>query len=122
MSAIFVAIGGFFGSILRYYLSHLFHKQLIGTWIANITGSVLLGLLVKLHVGHVLPEVAWYIFGVGFCGAYTTFSTFGNETMQLLLDKHYIKAFSYVFISLFVSLLLVYAIFNISFPTRHELP
>ena len=57
----------------------------IGTWIINITGSFLLGLLAQFHLTNVISDWLWYFAGVGFCGAYTTFSTFGNETITLII-------------------------------------
>jgi CrcB protein len=107
MSFLFVAIGGFFGSILRFYISVKANKHLIGTWIANISGSILLAMAVYYHADGNLAEWVWALFGIGFCGAYTTFSTFGNETLQLILDKKYGIAAGYVGLSLAVSLFFV---------------
>lgn len=104
---LYVAIGGFFGSILRFFISNLCHKHFIGTWIANISGSISLAVLLHLYVSGTLPDFLWLLLGAGFCGAYTTFSTFGNETIQLLQAKKYWTAFYYVTSSLFISLLFV---------------
>ncbi|WP_188454050.1 fluoride efflux transporter CrcB [Virgibacillus oceani] len=108
MSFLFVAIGGFFGSMLRFYISIKANKHLIGTWIANITGSILLGITVHFHMIDQLSETFWQLIGVGFCGAYTTFSTFGNETLSLILEKRYSVAAGYIASSFIVSLLFVY--------------
>ncbi|GGB36258.1 chromosome condensation protein CrcB [Virgibacillus dakarensis] len=110
MSFLSVAIGGFFGSILRFYISVKANKHLIGTWIANITGSILLAIAVYYQQDGLLTEWMWALFGVGFCGAYTTFSTFGNETLQLIFDKKYWTAAGYIAGSLAVSLLAVYLV------------
>ncbi|MEN2768396.1 fluoride efflux transporter CrcB [Ornithinibacillus xuwenensis] len=107
MNLLAVTIGGFIGSILRYFLSISMNKRLIGTWIANITGSVFLAILFYFHSIHMLSDFAWLFLGVGLCGAYTTFSTFGNETIQLILQKRYKHATSYVFLSVSISLIAV---------------
>ncbi|MFZ3576721.1 FluC/FEX family fluoride channel [Virgibacillus sp. DJP39] len=110
MTIILVSLGGFLGSILRFYISIKFNKNLIGTWIANITGSIFLAVLFRLHLTNILADWTWIFLGVGFSGAFTTFSTFGNETLQLVLDKKYLKAITYVLCSLSVSFLFVYFI------------
>jgi fluoride exporter len=113
LSFLLVAVGGFFGSILRYELSLLAQKRLIGTWGANITGSILLAFLVHLQLNGMLSQNWWLLLGVGFCGAYTTFSTFGNETLQLLLHQKLKQAVFYITISLFLSLLPVFFILSL---------
>ncbi|RDW18670.1 fluoride efflux transporter CrcB [Oceanobacillus arenosus] len=110
MNILLVAVGGFFGSITRYYISLKTEKRLIGTWTANITGSILLGALMHFRLNEMLHEWIWLLIGVGFCGAYTTFSTFGNETINLILAKNYRTAFSYVISTLMTALLIVYLI------------
>ncbi|WP_121640102.1 CrcB family protein [Virgibacillus sp. Bac330] len=105
MSFFYVALGGFCGSFVRYQLSIIANKRLIGTWLANVTGSILLASLVFIYTKEILPHTWWLILGVGFCGAYTTFSTFGNETMQLLLQQQWNKAIGYISLSFIVSIL-----------------
>src|SRR5690625_1667428 len=112
MSFILVALGGFFGSIARFYIYEKANKRLIGTWIANITGSIFLGFIFHFYLSNLIAEQLWLFLGVGFCGAYTTFSTFGNETLQLILEKRYRVATVYVLSSLMVSLFLVFIILH----------
>jgi fluoride exporter len=54
-----------------------------GTWVINVTGSFLLGVLTGLALYHGFGKVPKTILGTGFCGAYTTFSTFTFETVRL---------------------------------------
>jgi len=55
-----------------------------GTFVINVTGSFLLGFLTGLGLNHAFPRVPRIVLGTGFCGAYTTFSTFTYETARLL--------------------------------------
>lgn len=55
-----------------------------GTFIINATGSLLLGFLTGLTLYHAFPKVPKVVLGTGFCGSYTTFSTFTFETVRLI--------------------------------------
>jgi len=107
-SFLFVGIGGAFGAMLRFFISRITNKNLLGTWIANITGSLLLAISFRLYLANVITDSIWLLIGVGFCGAFTTFSTFGNEMIQLLLAHKYQTAMIYACTSFFLSLSLVY--------------
>jgi CrcB protein len=84
-----VGAGGFLGAIARYLLSMLVDARLetpfpVATLVINVTGSFVLGVLSgALEFATVPPEVRLTI-GVGFLGAYTTFSTFTYETLRLV--------------------------------------
>ena len=55
-----------------------------GTFIVNVTGSLVLGFLTGLALYHAFPSEPKVVLGTGFCGAYTTFSTFTFETVRLV--------------------------------------
>jgi CrcB protein len=57
-----------------------------GTFVVNVTGSLLLGIVAGLGLYHAFPAAPRLVLGTGFCGAYTTFSTFSVETVRLLED------------------------------------
>jgi fluoride exporter len=106
-----IGIGGSLGAAGRYLLGNFINKKKksehfpLGTWAINITGSFLLGILYKLHLTNEISDWMWLFVGVGFCGAYTTFSTFGYETITLLLSNKKILAGIYVLTSIIVSIL-----------------
>lgn len=116
MSFLYVALGAFFGSILRYYISEKTHKHLIGTWIANITGSILLAILLRLHINEAINDAIWLVLGVGFCGSYTTFSTFSNEMLQLLIKGKYTSAITYILSTISISILFVVIVLYLNTP------
>ena len=55
-----------------------------GTIVINVSGSFVLGFLTGLGLYHAFPADARLVLGTGFCGAYTTFSTFSFETVRLI--------------------------------------
>lgn len=110
MSYLLIGIGGALGAICRYSLGLAVMRSYggsfpRGTWIINITGSFLLGLLFNLHTQGLIQDWALSLLGVGFCGAYTTFSTFGNETVQLIVSNKLKLAAVYVGASVLLSIL-----------------
>jgi fluoride exporter len=64
-----------------------------GTFLINATGSFVLGFLTGLGLYHAFPKTPKVILGTGFCGAYTTFSTFTFETVRLAEDGALPEAF-----------------------------
>jgi fluoride exporter len=99
--ALVVALGGVVGASLRYWSGRVAPVQAgafpWSTFAVNLTGSLALGVLV-IVAGARWPE--WHtprlFLGVGVLGAFTTFSTFANETRSLLLVDHAATAASYV--------------------------
>ena len=107
-----LTIGGAAGTNARYWLG-MWIRSLKGieefplaTVLINITGSLLLGFVAALY-----PERshAWYVLlGVGFCGGYTTFSTFALETYELMRRGHHGIAALNVAISVVASIVAVW--------------
>jgi len=105
-----VASGGFFGASARYGLSAWMNRRFRSalpwaTLIVNLTGSFLLGLL----AGGAWGDAVYLWFGTGFMGAYTTFSTFNVENVQLIEKKEWRILFLYVGGSYIFGILLAYA-------------
>lgn len=102
MELAFIGIGGALGSLARYKLGKIFAEKSnttlpIGTFIINITGAILLGLVSSLNVSRNM----YLLLGDGFLGAYTTFSTFMYEGFNLFQENEKLNAFAYVLGSLF---------------------
>jgi fluoride exporter len=111
-----VGLGGFAGANARFVVARLvgaaFETQFpLGTFIINISGSFLLGVLGTVVAEKMMPnsEAMRLALGVGFLGAYTTFSTFEFETNALFEDGSWLSATTNMFASLFVGLIAVRA-------------
>ena len=99
---IFVGIGGFFGALIRFYIGkYIVSAYPWATFIINCSGSFALGYLYGLQP----IEWIWQLIGIGFLGAYTTFSTFGFEALQLFEKRMWIHALIYIFSSVIFGLL-----------------
>ncbi len=98
---ILVFLGGGLGSLFRYGIGLLILSNFrmyfpLGTFIVNIIGCFLLGLVLGLFEGKKLisPEIA-LLFGTGFCGGFTTFSTFSLEGYRLIEDGEWMVFLGY---------------------------
>jgi CrcB protein len=86
-----VAAGGSVGAPARFLADRLVADRAetdfpLGTYLVNMSGALLLGLLTGLGLAHHLPPTVEALLGTGFCGAYTTFSTWTYETVRLLIE------------------------------------
>lgn len=114
MTYLYIGLGGVFGAVARFGLGGWITARANqgfpwGTLGVNLLGSLLLGFLMR-----VLPDLAvraeWRAFlTIGFCGAFTTFSTFGLETAVLLQQGEYGPALTYVAASVLLGVLAVFA-------------
>lgn len=86
MNYLWIALGAIVGASARYFLSGVVARNVttsfpIGTLIINITGSLILGFFLVLTTERVLLDRHWRLLvAIGFCGSYTTFSSYAFET------------------------------------------
>jgi len=109
-----VGAGSFVGGIARFGIGRWVGAAIdarfpLGTFLINVGGSFLLGLLGGLLATRALPHAdsLRLALGVGFCGGFTTFSTFEYETHALFEDGVWLPAVANVLLSLFAGLLAV---------------
>lgn len=104
---VWVCLGAAVGAPSRYLLDRAVqarHDSLLpwGTMLVNVVGSLVLGVLVGASTGHDVPDAVTLTLGTGFCGALTTYSTFGYETFRLVEDGARLSAALNVALSLVV--------------------
>lgn len=102
--ALLVGSGGFAGSVARYFISMVMigakttHFLPWGTFAVNGAGSLLIGFFLA-----VAGEGHWYFLLIaGFCGGFTTFSTFSSELLGMMRGAHYVQAALYIALSVVV--------------------
>ncbi|MAM18632.1 MAG: fluoride efflux transporter CrcB [Bacteroidota bacterium] len=107
-----VFIGGGLGSSLRYIVGKWLNPNALipyGTFVANVLGSLLIGVILGWAIkNNALNNPVNLLIGVGFCGGFTTFSTFSFENYALLKSGDYLPFFVYFFSSLFFGMLAVF--------------
>lgn len=115
-----IGLGSALGGIARYLLGTLIQHRVgsgfpLGTLVINISGSLLLGFLIRYALG--TPAIGSDLRAMlttGFCGGYTTFSSFSYETAALLEEGSYRQASLYVVISVGVALAGIFVGFAIA--------
>lgn len=113
MNLLLVGIGGALGGIVRYQLGKMLSQKSgtafpLGTFIINITGALLLGIVTSIKAG----DNAYLLLGDGFLGAYTTFSTFMYEGFNLFRENETRNALVYILGSLLLGIIGYFAGFE----------
>ena len=109
-----IGTGGFIGSVARYYVSRLnllgdFLSIPIGTLLVNIAGCFIIGFLTGISDKSNLLSTDMRLFlMVGFCGGFTTFSSFANENLMLLHTGEILSIILYTSLSVILGFLAVY--------------
>src|SRR5436190_19411822 len=104
MIYLLIALGGAVGSLLRYLLGGAVQRMSasgfpIGTMFVNVSGCFVIGILVRQFMNMQLSPDLRALLIVGFCGGFTTFSTFSAETLGLIDGGEYARATGYVVLS-----------------------
>lgn len=111
---VLVGIGGGIGSVLRYVSSWLITKNVstnfpLATFSVNILGCFLIGILIGIFGKQFSSnDDLKYLFITGFCGGYTTFSTFSAENIQLIQSGNYLTPALYIASSVLFGILAVF--------------
>jgi CrcB protein len=104
-----LVVGGALGAPARYLVDGVVQDRAAGvfpwgTFVVNASGALVLGVVTGLALYHGLGSIPKTAVGTGFCGAYTTFSTFSYETLRLVEDGAVGTAAAYVLGSVAVGL------------------
>lgn len=114
MTALYIFLGGGLGSLARYGVGYLTKNWLdisfpLGTFLSNVIASVILAVL-TLVIASRADHEDWVrpLLIVGFCGGFSTFSTFGYETVTLMQEGNFTVALINIVLSVMVGVSLIY--------------
>lgn len=102
MELLSIAAGGALGAVSRFclgnFISRIIGRALpYGTFVINIVGCFFMGLIMTMIIERGMLSAAWrLLLCVGFLGGFTTFSSFGYETLMLLQEEKIVAALAYV--------------------------
>jgi CrcB protein len=105
LAYLWISLGAIVGASARYFVSRFVAKVVsasfpYGTLLINITGSFILGLFLVWSTERALPDPRWRLLvAIGFCGSYTTFSSYAFESFSLFEQGHYLLFASNVVLS-----------------------
>ena len=106
MNYLVVFIGGGLGSVMRFGVQALLHERITAydfpwaTFCVNIIGSFLIGLFYALGARLNISAEMRLLLTAGFCGGFTTFSTFSNDSLELLRQGHWELCAVYIGLSI----------------------
>jgi CrcB protein len=109
-----IGSGSFLGGIARFLTSRYIQNTFIsafpyGTFLVNIIGCLLIGIFFGISEKGNLMNTEWKMFlTVGFCGGFTTFSTFANENLALLRNGNIFHFALYAGLSVFLGIMATY--------------
>ena len=114
INLLLVALGGAAGSMLRYLCQRSLNFTFpYGTLLVNIAGCLLIGLLWGLFTRHI-DEQRRLLLVTGFCGGFTTFSSFTYEGVQMMMDNRWLQFSFYTGFSVVAGLLATYIGFKLT--------
>ena len=109
-----IALGGAVGSVLRYLIGGAVQRSSasgypVGTMFVNVAGCFLIGVFVRYLLNMQTSAELRALLVVGFCGGFTTFSTFSFETVGLIEGGEYTRAATYIVGSVILCLMATFA-------------
>ncbi|MGD9930737.1 MAG: fluoride efflux transporter CrcB [Mangrovibacterium sp.] len=113
-SLLIAGFGGFLGTIFRFLISRYIQVSYVsvfpwGTFLINILGSLLIGVIFGISEKGNFLSPEWRIFlTIGICGGFTTFSSFSNDAFILLQNKDWFRFALYPSLSFFLGLVAVF--------------
>ena len=108
-----IALAGALGTLARFGLGGWIQERTgssfpWGTLVINVIGSLVLGFVFRFGEGMAMRAETRVLLSIGFCGAFTTFSTFSFETARFIEEGQWNRALAYVMVSTTISLMAMF--------------